>query len=145
MTLNTTQLDPAQIEQALLAPCMDAVIAVTERYQYLEHHRGARVFTAYREIDHVLHLGFHNDLTHQARKALQERGFQLMEAREGTQREHRLLLLTLKEIGFAHRYGEGFYQASRSLVRHLRNLGWPLGTLTSTLNNSRSNPEGSTN
>ena len=47
MTLNTTQLDPAQIEQALLAPCMDAVIAVTERYQYLEHHRGARVFTAY--------------------------------------------------------------------------------------------------
>ena len=35
-----------QIEEALLAPCMDAVIAVTERYQFLEIHRGARVFTA---------------------------------------------------------------------------------------------------
>ena len=32
-----------QIEDALLAPCMDAVIAVTERYQFLEIHRGARV------------------------------------------------------------------------------------------------------
>ena len=145
MTLDTTQLDPATIDQALLAPCMDAVIAVTERYQFLENNCGARVFTAYREIDHVLHLGFHDDLTHQARQELQERGFQLMEAREGTKREHRLLLLTLKEIGFAYHYREGFYQASRGLVRHLRNLGWPLGTLTSSLNNSRSNPEESTN
>ena len=34
----------------------------------------------------MLHLGFHDDLTHQARKELQERGFQLMEAREGTKR-----------------------------------------------------------
>ena len=54
-----------QIEDALLAPCMDAVIAVTERYQFLEIHRGARVFTAYREIDHVMYLGFQDDLNEQ--------------------------------------------------------------------------------
>ena len=34
------------MEQALVAPCMESVIAVTERYQYLEEHHEARVFTA---------------------------------------------------------------------------------------------------
>ena len=134
-----------QIEAALLAPCMDAVIAVTERYQFLEMHRGARVFTAYREIDHVIYLGFHNDLSEQSLRQLKERGFQMLEAREGTCREHRLLLLTLKEIGYSHRYGEGYYEASRSLARHLRNLGWPLGALIQLLKSPRINMEDPTN
>ena len=126
-----------QIEAALLAPCMDAVIAVTERYQFLEIHRGARVFTAYREIDHVMYLGFHEDLTEPSLRQLKERGFQMLGTREGTRREHRLLLLTLKEIGYSHSYGEGYYEASRSLARHLRNLGWPLGALTQLLKSPR--------
>ena len=129
----------AQIEDALLAPCMDAVIAVTERYQFLEIHRGARVFTAYREIDHVMYLGFHEDLTEPSLRQLKERGFQMLGTREGTRREHRLLLLTLKEIGYSHSYGEGYYEASRSLARHLRNLGWPLGPLTQLLKSPRIN------
>ena len=127
----------AQIEDALLAPCMDAVIAVTERYQFLEIHRGARVFTAYREIDHVMYLGFHEDLTEPSLRQLKERGFQMLGTREGTRREHRLRLLTLKEIGYSHSYGEGYYEASRSLARHLRNLGWPLGPLTQLLKSPR--------
>ena len=131
----------AQIEDALLAPCMDAVIAVTERYQFLEIHRGARVFTAYREIDHVMYLGFQDDLNEQSLKQFRERGFQLLEAREGTRREHRLLLLTLKEIGYSHSYGEGYYVASRSLARHLRNLGWPVGALAQLLKSPRINRE----
>ena len=135
----------AQIEDALLAPCMDAVIAVTERYQFLEIHRGARVFTAYREIDHVMYLGFHNDLSEQSLRQLRERGFQLLEAREGTRREHRLLLLTLKEIGYSHSYGEGYYEVSRSLARHLRNLGWPLGALAQLLKSPHIKREDPTN
>ena len=130
-----------QIEDALLAPCMDAVIAVTERYQFLEVHRGARVFTAYREIDHVMYLGFRDDLSEQSLRQLRERGFQLLEAREGTRREHRLLLLTLKEIGHSPSYGEGYYKASKSLARHLRNLGWPLGTLSQLLDSTHINTE----
>ena len=126
-------LKQASIEQALLAPCMEAVIAVTERYQFLEDHRGARVFTAYREIDHVIQLGFSEDLIGQTRIDLEERGFQILEAREGTRREHRLLILTLKEIGYAPQYSDGYYQASKGLLRHLRNLGWPLGELAQLL------------
>ena len=135
----------AQIEDALLAPCMDAVIAVTERYQFLEIHRGARVFTAYREIDHVMYLGFHEDLSEQSLRQLRERGFQVLGTREGTRREHRLLLLTLKEIGYSHSYGEGYYEASRSLARHLRNLGWPLGALAQLLKSPRINMDDPTN
>ena len=111
---------PAQIEKALVATCMDAVIAVTERYQFLEVHREARVFTAYREIDHVMHLGFNDDLSEQVLANLEERGFQLLEAREGTRREHRLLLLTLKEIGYSSRYEDSYFLVSKGLLRHLR-------------------------
>ncbi len=89
------------IEQALLAPCMDSVIAVTERYQYLNEHQGARVFTAYREVDHMLCLGFAQDLDHKERQKQESRGFVLFGEREGTKREHRLLLMTLIEIGYS--------------------------------------------
>ena len=126
----------ATLEQALLAPCMEAVIAVTERYQFLEDHQGARVFTAYREIDHVIQLGFSEDLGKQTLD-LENRGFQLLEAREGTRREHRLLMLTLKEIGYAPHYNPEFFQASKGLLRHLRNLGWPLGALAQLLKSQR--------
>jgi len=126
----------ATLEQALLAPCMEAVIAVTERYQFLEDHQGARVFTAYREIDHVIQLGFSEDLEGQTLD-LENRGFQLLEAREGTRREHRLLMLTLKEIGYAPHYNLEFFQASKGLLRHLRNLGWPLGELAQLLKSQR--------
>ena len=126
----------ATLEQALLAPCMEAVIAVTERYQFLEDHQGARVFTAYREIDHVIQLGFSEDLGGQTLD-LENRGFQLLEAREGTRREHRLLMLTLKEIGYAPHYNPEFFQASKGLLRHLRNLGWPLGELARLLKSQR--------
>ena len=126
----------ATLEQALLAPCMEAVIAVTERYQFLEDHQGARVFTAYREIDHVIQLGFSEDLQRQTLD-LENRGFQLLEAREGTRREHRLLMLTLKEIGYAPHYNPEYFQASKGLIRHLRNLGWPLGALAQLLKSQR--------
>lgn len=126
----------ATLEQALLAPCMEAVIAVTERYQFLADHQGARVFTAYREIDHVIQLGFSEDLGGQTLN-LENRGFQLLEAREGTRREHRLLMLTLKEIGYAPHYNPEYFQASKGLLRHLRNLGWPLGELAQLLKSQR--------
>ena len=118
------------IEQALLAPCMESVIAVTERYQYLDEHQQARVFTAYRELDHTLCLGFTQDLNLQQRQLLDDRGFVLFGERVGTQREHRLLLMTVEEIGFNSTYGRGYFSASKSLLTHLRNLGWPIGDLS---------------
>ena len=49
------QLD--QIEVALQAPVMDAVIALSERVQTLENNPDGRIYTAYRAIDQTLSLG----------------------------------------------------------------------------------------
>lgn len=130
------------IEQALVAPCMESVIAVTERYQYLEEHRQARVFTAYRELDHTLCIGFVQDLNCQQRQLLGDRGFVLFGEREGTQREHRLLLMTLEEIGFSMSYGPGYFKASKLLLRHLLHLGWPLGELKTLVSQSSGSKDG---
>ena len=46
-------------------------------------------------------------------------------------------MLTLKEIGYSPQYSDGYYQASKDLLRHLRNLGWPLGELAQLLNSQR--------
>jgi len=119
------------LERALLAPCMESVIAVTERYQFLNEHQGARVYTAYREVDHTLCIGFSKKFDHVDRQSLDARGFVLFGDREGTVREHRLLLLTLDEIGFTAIYGQNYFTASCELVRNLNNLGWPLGELKS--------------
>ena len=131
------------IEQALVAPCMDSVIAVTERYQYLDEHQGARVYTAYRELDHTLCVGFAQDLSRVERESLEVRGFVLFGEREGTKREHRLLLMTLKEIGFSSTYGSLYFTASKDLLRHLSNLGWPLGGLSRLAEHPRCAKDGS--
>ncbi|MGC6483778.1 MAG: hypothetical protein ACON4T_09500 [Synechococcus sp.] len=130
------------MEQALVAPAMESVIAVTERYQYLEEHRDARVFTAYRALDHTLCIGFARNLNLQQRQSLDDRGFVVFGEREGTQREHRLLLMTLEEIGFRSSYGPDYFLASQQLVSQLRNLGWPLGQLSQVIQCSRGAQDG---
>jgi len=131
------------MEQAPVAPCMESVIAVTERYHYLEEHRRARGFTAYREMDHTLCIGFAEELNREQRQLLDDRGFVLFGEREGTQREHRLLLMTLEEIGFSSTYGAGYFTVSRQLLGHLRNLGWPIGQLQTLINRSSGSKDSS--
>mgnify|MGYP006254962735 CR=1 FL=1 len=54
------QLD--QIEQALQAPVMDAVIALSERVQTLENNPEGKIYTAYRAIDRTLSLGYSDNI-----------------------------------------------------------------------------------
>ena len=89
-----------QIEQALQAPVMDAVIALSERVQTLEDNPEGRIYTAYRAIDQTLSLGYSNNID-AISEQLRERNFAMIASRRGTRREQRLLLLTLKEIGIA--------------------------------------------
>ena len=120
------QLD--QIEQALQAPVMDAVIALSERVQTLENNPEGRIYTAYRAIDQTLSLGYSENID-AIGEQLRERDFVLLASRRGTRREQRLLLLTLKEIGIASSYSENCFSASPNTVSHLRHLGWPLSLI----------------
>ena len=117
-------------EQALQAPTMEAVIALSERVQTLEAKPEGVVYTVYRDIDHTLLVGYTETLAATTAEH-QQRGFELMEARRGTRREERLLLLTLKEIGLQSSYCEGCFDADASALGHLQQLGWPLGQLRS--------------
>ena len=128
------QLD--QIEQALQAPVLDAVIALSERVQTLENNPEGRIYTAYRAIDQTLSLGYCDNID-AISEQLRERDFKLIASRRGTRREQRLLLLTLKEIGIASSYCECCFTASSNTVSHLRHLGWPLGNLKQGANDTK--------
>ena len=128
------QLD--QIEVALQAPVMDAVIALSERVQTLENNPEGRIYTAYRAVDQTLSLGYSENID-AIGEQLRERDFVLLASRRGTRREQRLLLLTLKEIGIASSYSENCFNASPVTVSHLRHLGWPLGNLKHVANGTK--------
>ena len=124
----TSSID--QLEKALQAPTMEAVIALSERVHTLEANPEGIVYTAHRAIDQTLLIGYTKTLSATTTEH-QQRGFELMEARRGTRREERLMLLTLKEIGIQSSYCEGCFDAEASTLAHLRQLGWPLGRLCS--------------
>lgn len=88
------------MEQALQAPVMEAVIALSERVQTLEDNPEGQIFTAYRAIDQTLTLGYCDNID-AIDQQLRDRDFVILASRRGTRREQRLLLLTLKEIGIS--------------------------------------------
>ena len=124
-----------QMEQALQAPVMDAVIALSERVQTLQENPEGRIYSAYRAIDQTLTLGYSDNIDAIAEQ-LRDRDFVVVDSRRGTRREQRLLLLTLKEIGISSSYSENCFSASPNTLRHLKHLGWPLGRLNKGLNST---------
>ena len=125
-----------QMEQALQAPVMDAVIALSERVQTLQENPEGRIYTAYRAIDQTLTLGYCDNID-AIGKQLLVRDFVVLDSRRGTRREQRLLLLTLKEIGISSSYSENCFSASPNTLRHLKHLDWPLGRLNKGLNSNK--------
>ena len=114
------------MEQALQAPVMEAVIALSERVQTLQANPEGRIYTAYRAIDQTLTLGYCDNMD-VIGEQLRDRDFLLVASRRGTRREQRLLLLTLKEIGISNSYSDNCFSASPHTLKQLRHLGWPLG------------------
>ena len=117
-----------QIDAALQAPTMEAVIALTERFQDLEFKPDAMIFTFMRRIDQTIEIGYSEDFSRTC-SSFEQRGFVLIEARRGTKREERLLLLTLRDIGIISTYSRNCFAADPPLLRHLHHLGWPIGDL----------------
>ena len=96
--------------------------------QTLEANPKGMVYTMLRDIDNTLILGY-SDQLEQCSIDCSERGFRIIEARRGTRREQRLLLLTLDELGLQSSYGPDYFDADIRLIRHLNQLGWPIGDL----------------
>ena len=118
----------ALIEQALQGYTMDVVINLTEHVQTLEMRPNGQLYTAYRDIDQTLLIGYSEDLAAEE-LSLRQRNFYTTGTRRGTKREHRLLLHTLKDLNISGTYNESCFSATIELIENLTNLNWPIGQI----------------
>ena len=118
----------ALIEHALQGLTMDVVINLTEHVQTLELRPNGQLFTAYRDIDQTLLIGYSEDLPAE-QLSLRQRNFFTTSTRRGTKREHRLLLHTLKDLNIQGTYNENCFSANIELIENLINLNWPVGEI----------------
>ena len=118
----------ALIEQALQGYTMDVVINLTEHVQTLEMRPNGQLYTAYRDIDQTLLIGYSEDLAAE-QLSLRQRNFYTTGTRRGTKREHRLLLHTLKDLNISGTFNESCFSANIELIENLTNLNWPVGEI----------------
>ena len=83
------------------------------------------IYTLYSDRLNSLKVGFaENDKF--LEKKLSSEALILLDMRKGNKKDLFLLITTLKELGI--KYSDNFYfKYSRSLMRHLCTLGWPVG------------------
>ena len=72
-------MDLDQFDKALQAPTMEAVIALTERFQDLESKPEAMVFSFLRNIDQTIAVGYSDDFS-TTRSSFEQRDFVLIDA-----------------------------------------------------------------
>ena len=83
------------------------------------------IYTLYSDAFKSLRIGFaENDKV--LEKKLSSEVLILLDMKKGHKKDLCLLITTLKELGI--KYSDNFYfKYSRSLMRHLCTLGWPVG------------------
>ena len=83
------------------------------------------IYTLYSDQINSLKVGFaENDEV--LEKKLSSEALILLDMKKGKKKDLCLLMTTLKELGI--KYSDNFYfKYSRSLMRHLSTLGWPVG------------------
>ena len=132
MTLSITHMT-----KALLAPTMEAVIALSERTQTLECHPTGTIYTFYRSIDNTILIGYSEDLDLISNHVL-SRNFGFIASRRGTRREDKLTRVTLTDNNIVGTYGEQYFHASQTTIELLYKLNWPLGGLSNIIRSNQS-------
>lgn len=120
------------IEQALQVLTMDVVINLTEHVQTLEMKPNGHLFSAYRDIDQMILIGYSEDMATE-QLGLRQRNFVTSGKRRGTKKEYRLLLQTLKDLNFQATYNDSCFSISNIFVQQLMDLNWPVGHIKTTI------------
>ena len=91
----------------------------------LDKFKDGIIFTLYSDEFNSLKVGFaENDKV--LEKKLSSEALILLDMKKGNKKDLCLVISTLKELGL--KYSDNFYfKYSRSLMRHLSTLGWPVG------------------
>ena len=83
------------------------------------------IYTLYSDQFNSLKVGFAEN-NKVLEKKLSSKSLILLDMKKGNKKDLFLLITTLKELGI--KYSDNFYfKYSRSLMRHLSTLGWPVG------------------
>ena len=83
------------------------------------------IYTLYSDEFNSLKVGFAENDKVLEKKLLSE-ALILLDMKKGNKKDLCLLITTLKELGI--KYSDNFYfKYSKSLMRHLSTLGWPVG------------------
>ena len=83
------------------------------------------IYTLYSDQFNSLKVGFAEN-NKVLEKKLSSESLLLLDMKKGNKKDIFLLITTLKELGI--KYSDNFYfKYSRSLMRHLSTLGWPVG------------------
>ena len=87
--------------------------------------RDGIIYTLYSDEFNLLKVGFaENEKV--LEKKLSSEALILLDMKKGNKKDLCLLITTLKELGI--KYSDNFhFKYSRSLMRHLSTLGWPVG------------------
>ena len=91
----------------------------------IDKFRDGIIYTLYSDQFNSLKVGFaENNMD--LEKELSSEALILLDMKKGNKKDLCLLVTTLKELGI--KYSDNFYfKYSRSLIRHLSTLGWPVG------------------
>ena len=123
------------IEQALQVLTMDVVINLTEHVQTLEMMPNGQLFSAYRDIDQTILVGYSEDLATE-QLCLRQRNFVTLGKRRGTKKEYRLLLQTLKDLNIQATHNDSCFSISNNFIQQLIDLNWPVGNIKPTITQS---------
>ena len=91
----------------------------------LDKFKDGIIYTLYSDKFNSLKVGFaeHDKVLE---KKISSDALILLDMKKGNKKDYFLLITTLKELGI--KYSDNFYfKYSRSLMRHLSTLGWPVG------------------
>ena len=84
-----------------------------------------KIYTLYRDIDNRIKIGFTPN-PQQLLGSDENFGYRLIDKREGTQNEYKVLKETLLELGYRESNYQSFLLTSE-LMKYLDMLGWPTG------------------
>ncbi len=114
-------------EKTLLKPIMENKILQTLKYQKKNRCNQGYIYTLSSKSNNRIKIGFTKSAKdYEELKSYYE--YRLIGRREGTEREFKLLTLTLNEMGYKSNDNESNYLYSKDFIKHLALLGLPVGS-----------------
>tara|TARA_Y100001968_G_scaffold217938_1_gene200565 strand:+ start:44750 stop:45148 length:399 start_codon:yes stop_codon:yes gene_type:complete len=118
-----------KLEQSLLHPTMQVLAELKVYSQSNNISELGYLYTCFRKLDKKLLLGFTRSIE-LIEGPLFEKQFLIIGNRHGRESELNLLKSTLNELGHFKSQNSDAYKFSKSLIKHLELLGWPIGKLS---------------